>query len=219
MTTLNNLVDKIFIINLESRPDKYNDITKALDNLKITNYERFNAIKPSLDEIYKSKPLVTLYNKTYYGKGVVGCKLSHIEVIKIARDRGYKQILILEDDAKPIDNFETILNNVISELTTIDDKWSFLYLSANHKEKGVPLSGHIKQCKTAYTTAAYIVRSNVFEEIITEACTHVKEIDTYYVDIIQKSHTCLGTFPNLFTQKAYISDISNHYTDYDLNQC
>ena len=75
---INKYVDKVIYVNLESRTDRKEEIETELDKFNI-KYERFNAI---------SRP----------DYGIIGCTQSHLEVIKMAKQNNYKNILILEDD-------------------------------------------------------------------------------------------------------------------------
>ena len=71
-------ISKVIYINLNKRTDRKEDIVKELDSFNL-DYERFEAIETP-------------------GFGIVGCGLSHLSVLKIAKERKYENILILEDD-------------------------------------------------------------------------------------------------------------------------
>ena len=64
-------------INLDERPDRRNHVENELRNLGITG-ERFPAKKTT--------------------DGAVGCSLSHIECLQIAKRNNYPQVFICEDD-------------------------------------------------------------------------------------------------------------------------
>ena len=70
-----------FYINLDRRLDRRKEIEAELGNLGVP-YERFPAIKTI--------------------PGCIGCALSHLAVLKEARSRGYKNVLIFEDDFMPL---------------------------------------------------------------------------------------------------------------------
>ena len=70
-------IDFIFYINLEKRTDRREQIEMELKKMEITA-ERFVGIP--------------------FEPGIVGCGKSHLEVLKLAKDRKYKNVLILEDD-------------------------------------------------------------------------------------------------------------------------
>jgi glycosyl transferase family 25 len=72
-------IEKIIYINLEYRKDRKEQIEHELEIMSLKqNSERFDAIKGN--------------------PGGIGCGLSHIEILKLAKERNYKNILILEDD-------------------------------------------------------------------------------------------------------------------------
>ena len=53
MNILNTYFDKIFIINLDSRTDRWKECEELLKLYDITNYERVSAIRPFYKEIPK----------------------------------------------------------------------------------------------------------------------------------------------------------------------
>ena len=71
-------IDKIFYINLKKSTDRREQIEKELNNFNL-QFERFEAFETP-------------------GFGILGCGLSHLQVLKIAKERNYENILILEDD-------------------------------------------------------------------------------------------------------------------------
>jgi glycosyl transferase family 25 len=90
----NSYIDHIFYINLEKRKDRREHIESQLlkyDLLDIS--ERYIAIETA-------------------HSGIVGCSQSHLNVLKLARERGYKNILILEDDFEFIVSKEELNKNI-----------------------------------------------------------------------------------------------------------
>ena len=54
-------------------------------------------------------------------------RLNLIFTIKLqAEEKGYKSVLILEDDAKPITNMMQTYEQVMTELQTLDGQWDLL---------------------------------------------------------------------------------------------
>lgn len=81
-------ISKIIFINLNKRSDRREHIENQLTNYNLP-FERFEAIE------------TTGTTQKYYGTfntGIIGCGISHLNVLKIAKDRGYENILIFEDD-------------------------------------------------------------------------------------------------------------------------
>lgn len=76
-----DFVDKIIYINLEDRTDRRQEIEQELKNANVPAHKilRLNAIRDS--------------------PGHVGCSKSHILALEMAMKNGWKNVLILEDDA------------------------------------------------------------------------------------------------------------------------
>ena len=70
-------IDGVFFINLDRRVDRLAEISEELSLMGIEG-ERFSAVDRS--------------------PGILGCGLSHLSVLKLARERGYRNVLIFEDD-------------------------------------------------------------------------------------------------------------------------
>lgn len=78
-------IDAIYIINLTEREDRYIETLRELRRMAapLDRVHRFSAIK------YKSNDFFT---------GTLGCAKSHLSVIRSALEKGYHNILVLEDD-------------------------------------------------------------------------------------------------------------------------
>ena len=119
-------ISKIYIINLKKRTDRWKDCLIQLKKYNIENYERFEAIRPDLkkiDPIQYSKNNLKMDEK--YIIGALGCKLSHIEIIKNAKKNSYKQILILEDDFLLCENFIEKYNKMYSDIEKKKNKYKY----------------------------------------------------------------------------------------------
>ena len=82
-----------FVINLERRPDRLEHIQKEMDYMD-WDYELFKA--------------VDLNN---HG----GCTLSHTEIIKIAKERGYNSVMVIEDDCTFLPYSKDLVNKIDTE--------------------------------------------------------------------------------------------------------
>ena len=77
---MSNHIDKIFYINLDKREDRKLEIEAELSGFDLLdNAERIPGIFTP-------------------GQGILGCTMSHLHAIKLAKERGYSNVLILEDD-------------------------------------------------------------------------------------------------------------------------
>lgn len=142
---MSSKIDKIFYINLEKRTDRKEQIENQLNNFGL-EYERFNAIYMP-------------------GYGDVGCALSHLEVLRIAKERNYKNILILEDDFEFLvdkNTFESLLNEFYSKNINYD----VLFLSYNVIRGTETEYNFIEKGLEVQTASGYIVNSHYYDKLI-----------------------------------------------------
>jgi glycosyl transferase family 25 len=138
-------IDKIFYINLDRRTDRRTEIENELTTFELP-FERFPAIERN--------------------PGIVGCGLSHLAVYKIAKERGYKNILIFEDD------FYFLMDKQAfeQELTQFFDskiEYNVCMLAYNVTEDAeVPGHPFLRRILTGQSAAAYIVNENYYDTLI-----------------------------------------------------
>jgi len=151
-------IDKIIFINLEKRQDRLLEIKNELDTFNL-QYERFNAIENEY--------------------GIVGCGYSHLAVLKIAKERNYKNILILEDDFTFIvskEEFEFELNRFFDNVTEYDV--CMISCSVNEKED-IDNLPFIDRIIFGQTASGYIVNNHYFDKLI--------ELYEYNIPLLEKT--------------------------------
>lgn len=135
---INNYFDKIFIINLKKDIDKKNKVLKYLQLLNIRNYEFIEAVNGYDQDIIEEynklskKGLITLWEKKHKKKHLsnskeLGCLLSHLRILEVAKKRDYKRWLHLEDDV--------IMHKGITHLfplcmKNIPNDWDIIYFGS-----------------------------------------------------------------------------------------
>jgi len=140
---LNTFFDRVFVITLQRATDRHAHIQQELDGLNFELFFGKDKQQFSVEEL-KQKGL---YNESLarqhhrYGKcmqpGMIGCSWSHVEVYKTIIEKGYQQVLILEDDV--VINKQHVSNwpEVQKELPP---NWELLYLGFTEKEKVPPFA-------------------------------------------------------------------------------
>tara|TARA_R110000796_G_scaffold130376_3_gene246009 strand:+ start:50 stop:700 length:651 start_codon:yes stop_codon:yes gene_type:complete len=162
MTQFNNNI-KGFYINLDERKDRNKTTKYLLKKLKLKDIERFSAIK---DE-----------------RGLVGCYLSHISCLKLAREREYERCIIFEDDitCKNINKTRIKINDIYFNETLDYDVFMIGCWYYNKKcYKTIPNSNILKINK-AVCNHSYIVNNKYYDTII----NHLEEGLKLYL-----SHNC-----------------------------
>ncbi|WP_396127421.1 glycosyltransferase family 25 protein [Acidicapsa acidisoli] len=107
---------QIYVINLPSRHDRRREMAEQLNAIGLSFdtpcVRLFEAVRPQEPEGFPSI-------------GSRGCFLSHLGILRHARDRQFERILIFEDDLNFAPDFNTRIGNVVAELEKTD--WSLFY--------------------------------------------------------------------------------------------
>lgn len=228
---LNNLFEKIYLINLDKRKDRFENFTKIAEKYNLS-FERIKAfdgyslinenftyeskkISFIKNEFYKHEPgnsfgIENYHNK--YFKGAVGCLISHLEAIKMAEKNNYSSILLLEDDVAFSDDFETKIKNLYNNFPK---QWDMFYLSGSLIKEGEKFK-YYSELISSHTTHSYAINSSVFKILIKllEKNMFIKPIDSCYVSI-QESIKSFIAMPFLTYQSNGFSDIHNSNASYD----
>jgi hypothetical protein len=114
---LTDLFGCTFVINLPERRDRRRAITRELERAGTPfsrgKVELFSAVKPKVAAGFPSR-------------GVRGCFLSHLSVLRLARERDCESVLILEDDL----TLSPLLGPNVDVLADVLQRktWGFVYL-------------------------------------------------------------------------------------------
>jgi glycosyl transferase, family 25 len=152
--TLADIFDCTFIINLAERTDRRRSVIRELKNIGIElapgKVELFNAVRVAGSAGFPTA-------------AVRGCFLSHRGVLREARKRGLRNVLIVEDDVA----FSPLLAKVADEVqSALRVDWSFAYLG--HVEEVTTLSPiRFKPYLGPLVTAhCYAVNGPVLDELL-----------------------------------------------------
>jgi hypothetical protein len=108
--------DRIFVINLPSRADRRREIDRQLRRIGLSlespQVELFAAIRPDRKGDFDSI-------------GAHGCFMSHLGVLRLARDRRYGRIVILEDDVNFAPRFSEQIEGCVAALRA--QPWDVFY--------------------------------------------------------------------------------------------
>jgi glycosyl transferase family 25 len=139
-------LDAIFYINLDKRDDRKSEMEEELKKMNLVA-ERFSAIEHPPPN------------------GIVGCGKSHLAVIKLAKERGYKNVLILEDDfVFIVDKME--FEKSLTELFDSNVGFDVCFISYNLLEEQESNVSFLKRAKFSNTASGYIVNAHYYDAII-----------------------------------------------------
>jgi len=213
ISTCNIFFDKIFIINLKKDNLKKLNILKQLDFYKINNFEFIDAIDGTnieYKDFFTNTELITkweqIHKKKHINKpGELGCLLSHLHILKIAKERRYTKWLHLEDDVLFHKDFDKLFNNMLSE---VPSNWDLLYLGTtqcywrNYNKEYI--SENVFKANISCGTFAFAVSNKNIDFIIDQVQMLLYPIDGVLVSEIQP-------FLNCYVYKKYlmIAELNN----------
>lgn len=141
------------------------------------------------------------------------------EIISRAKKDNLKNILILEDDCRLLDGFDSLFEYTISYMNENSIKWDLLYLGANHTwAKTEEISPTLLKCHGGtYTTHAYALNNEnkIFDTILNiDFDLEATPFDLILATVIQPNNNCYALWPNLAIQEPCYSYINNSHADY-----
>jgi GR25 family glycosyltransferase involved in LPS biosynthesis len=142
---MSQYIDKIVYINLNKRTDRKEQLESQLNAFDL-NYERFEAIETP-------------------GFGILGCGYSHLGVLRLARDRGYKNILILEDDFEFLVSKEEFEENLTKFFET-KIEYNVCMLSYNLQQHELTNFDFLLKMLEVQSASGYIVNANYYDKLI-----------------------------------------------------
>ena len=206
-----SLLSNIFFINLESRKDRLQHVTNELSKLKC-NTERINAVK--------------------LADGALGCTMSHIKALELAKSRDLPYVFICEDDITFL-NPTLLLENVEKFEKNIEN-WDVLIIGGNNCPPYTKISDYCIRIYNNQTTPGYVVKSHYYDVLIknfkesaVKLMKEPKQRRLYALDMYWKSLQSMGQWymiiPPTVIQYEDYSDIEKRNVNYqglmlDLNK-
>lgn len=178
------------VINLDHRTDRVEEIKNEFQDWG-TPIERVSAVKKT--------------------PGWKGCSLSHLKCVKIAKERRYPWVLIIEDDCILTDGGKERFQRILPYLWTNKDKWDIFNGGVHFisEFKIVDKEQQIFEVR-AVANHFYIVNSTAYDKILENHPSLPEEpIDVFY----QKYKNWTMT-PAIAAQRSSYSDNENKEEDY-----
>jgi GR25 family glycosyltransferase involved in LPS biosynthesis len=168
---IDSYFDKVFYINLDRDKDRNDSMILQFEKWGIGNYERVEGVTY---DIVPERVLWRNFIKSdeKYIKGQLGCRDSQLKAVKLAKERDYKRVLILEDDVI----FTVDPNTLLNLNSGILEDWNMLYFGGlqEHMYRNQIVCAH-----------AYGVNSRIYDDIINMMIPSGMEGDNFYAKIIQ----------------------------------
>lgn len=133
----------ILYINLNSRPDREKLLINELQKIGLTG-TRFNAIKME--------------------NGAIGCSMSHLKCIQLARENEWDYVCIIEDDIEFLD--PDLFKNQVTTFLKKHKNWDVLLLAGNNMLPYQSVDNTCIKVQNCQTTTGYIVKKHYYDILI-----------------------------------------------------
>ena len=200
-----DLLQYTLFINLEHRTDRLEHVLQEFKKLNIT-VERFNAIKTA--------------------SGNIGCTLSHIKCLELAKQRDYPFVFICEDDIQ-FTNPTVFLENLhkFYDMYKSGFHWDVLIVGGNTCPPFRQFNDFCVRIYNVQTTTGYIVQKHYYDSLLDNFKDGLQKLirepnnkKIYSIDIhwkkLQATDYWFITIPLTVNQYYDYSDIEEKVVDY-----
>ena len=175
---MNDLVDKIFVINTKQATERMEKVSSHLSELGI-EFTRVEAVSTDLLEDVDKSKYEHIDPRFVEGWNINAKSLleTTVGIIKESIDNDYDKILILEDDAHFI-NYQKGLNALENFLDNYNE-WDFIhlnYLGTSHYSF-TPYNGILGLKVGCFCCQAYLIKKRVMETYLQELEKRDRPID------------------------------------------
>ena len=195
-------INHAFYINLDSRPDRKAHVERQLAIIGV-KAQRFKAFR--------------------LPNGAVGCSMSHLKCIETARDHGWDQVMIVEDDISFLD--PALFVKQLNGFLTNHPKFDMALLAGNNVPPYERIDDTCVKISRCQTTTGYIVQQHYYDtlianikegimKLISEPEKHILyAIDKFWFRLQEQDEWYL-IVPLTVVQREDYSDIEKRPTNY-----
>jgi glycosyl transferase family 25 len=197
-------IKHVLYINLESRQDRKIHVEEQLRNVGINNGERFNAIQ--------------------LNNGALGCSMSHLKCLEIAKQNNWPHLLIVEDDIL-FTNPALFINKLNFFLSRHKNDFDVLLIAGNNVPPYISIDESCVKISKCQTTTGYLVQSHYYDTLMQNYREGIKNlmkypdnhkffaIDKYWLKLQEKDRWFL-IVPLSVIQRQDYSNIEKKNTNY-----
>jgi len=211
---INDFFEKIYCINIDRRTDRWESCLVEFKKHDL-EVERFSATDGNIDN----------YNLGYPYDNELAGAISHLNVIKKAKELNLKNVLVLEDDVVFEDGVNQLFPFFIEQLP---NDWDFINFGGNHIGGLFYVSPNISKMNRSYALHAYGVNNKSYDQIIGYMEQLINNVIKNGKQVINTSvaadffmadlHSRLNSYcfrPHIAWQKEDYSDIQKTKVNYN----
>jgi GR25 family glycosyltransferase involved in LPS biosynthesis len=203
LTNIPEILKYVLYINLDNRKDRQIHILKEMKKLGIIG-ERVSAIKMP--------------------NGAIGCTMSHIKSLELAKEREWPYVFICEDDICFL-NPEILKENLLKFSENTQINWDVVIIGGNNSPPYERIADYCIKVSNNQTTTGYIVRSHYYDTLINNFRESARRLlreptnrrqyalDMYWKSLQQSDNWYMITPPTVVQCEDY-SDIEGRHVNY-----
>lgn len=155
------LVDKVYVINLERSKERRKGIAAELHRLGC-KFEFYKAIDGRKENVKFHKNEI-MANEEGWNQGSAGLVYTTINLIKEAKEKGYKSILIMEDD---LVFYPNAYKNVTECLKRLPSYWKLFHFAIQHIKPPTVFGRFAFRINAGWSCQAYIIKEELYDEYL-----------------------------------------------------
>ena len=193
---LNDIFDRIVLINLDRRPDRLAEFEEQAQRVGLT-YERYAAYDVEGKTDQYGRPL----------RGIIGCTKSHYNVLDQALNDGVERLFIFEDDANFVDNYNEEFEKTWAQMP---DDWELFY-GGLWLHNFNPHSERLVKPTNSYSAHAWGIDRKAMETV--HRHLQGKQIIDTELSVLNGRMKAYCAKPALVYQRPGYSDLDKEYRD------
>jgi len=177
------MIDGCLVINLPHRVDRWALFQKQMPLMASLGLvpERLDAVYGRTLKGFGEQPWFTqqgVGKRAHAWAGKAGCTLSHRNAIAAAKNRGWENVLILEDDVAFDAAIAGQWEKLIETIRNLPDNWVAIYLYGHHPVPPIRSVQTYAEATCyelcgAFSTTAYILNGKYFNDLL--SCMPIQE--------------------------------------------
>lgn len=195
--TPNEYFDKVYVINLK-------DSTERLEGFK-KEADRVNLVFERVEAIHGSNPDVEFNGEENEGwnRNAAALAKTTLGIVKDAKEKGYKRILIFEDDSFMVPmNFNSIFRRAVRHLPSKEEGgWDFFHLNTYDEYPSRWVAPCLIKLAGAWCCQAYGIDEQVYDEYIRRLEKFDMPIDNMTLLIHKEREMSYATRPSIVTHR------------------
>jgi glycosyl transferase family 25 len=195
-------IDSAYCINLGRRPDRRRVAAAQFEAADLSaRVAFFDAIDGSV-----------LMHAGAVSDGQAGCCMSHLAVLRAARAKGHRHVLVFEDDVRLVGDFTARLDAALARCPA---SYDLCYLGAICRASWgnflYPFDDLLARAGSVCGTHAYLANLDCYPDIAANLDGMRNVIDNWYANKLQPRGNCYVCTPYLAAQSPGFSDIAKDF--------